>query len=143
MAFSSPLPDSGKSPSKKPDNEVQGCREAAIPTLPLYLFYLLTAYGQFRETEQQIIGRAAQILHDNSIIRGSLLQGSLSGTFEELTVGLHHLPIEDLYNLWSMFGNKSYKLSATYRGSPALIDSTREIDSERIITLDLNYHSSK
>jgi len=118
-------------------------RRLKYPPLPLYLFYLLTAYASSRETEQQIIGRATQIFYNNSIIRGSQLQGSLSGTFEDLTVVLHHLPIEDLHNLWNMFGNKPYKLSLTYRVSPALIDSTREIECERIISLDLNYHSTQ
>ncbi len=109
------------------------------PPLSLNLYYLLTAYASSRETEHQILGRAMQILYDNSVIQGSLLQGSLAGRFEEIVLVLHPIPIEDMNKLWSMFGSKPYRLSITYRASTALIDSTRERSGERVIQRSLNY----
>ena len=109
------------------------------PPLSLNLYYLLTAYASSRDTEHQIVGRAVQILYDNAIIRGSLLQGSLSGTFEELIVVMHTLPLDDLNKLWSMFGSKPYRLSVTYQVSTALVDSTRERAGDRVIQRAINY----
>lgn len=111
-----------------------------FPALPLHLYYLVTAHGASRQSEQQILGRIMQIFHDNSIIRGSMLQGSLSGSIEELIVSLHNLKIEDLHNLWGMIGENKYKLSLIYRVSTALIDSTREVAGDRVISRQLNYY---
>jgi hypothetical protein len=110
------------------------------PPLPLNLFYLLTAYGQTRETEQQIIGRAMQIFYDHAVIGGSLLQGSLAGTNEEIIVAFNPLPIEDMNKLWSMLGSKPYRLSVTYQVSTALIDSTRQRADDRIIQRTVVYN---
>lgn len=109
------------------------------PPLSLNLYYLLTAYASSRETEHQILGRAMQILYDTAVIRGSLLQGSLARTFEEVVVVMHPIPLEDVNKLWSMFGSKPYRLSITYRVSTALIDSTRAQPGDRVIQRSLNY----
>jgi hypothetical protein len=101
------------------------------PPLAQHLYYLLTTYASTRDTEHQIMGRAVQVLHDNAIVRGSLLQGSLASTFEELVIAMHAIPLEDMNRLWSMFGSKPYRLSVTYRVSTALIDSTRDRPAER------------
>jgi hypothetical protein len=101
------------------------------PPLALDHFYLLTAYAQTRESEQQILGRAIQIFYDHSVIRGSLLKGGLAGTAEEIKIVLHGLSLDDLNKLWNIFGNRPYKLSTAYRVSLSLIDSTREIDVSR------------
>ena len=96
------------------------------PPLALNLHYLMTAYASARETEQQILGRAMQILHDNAVIQGSLLQGSLAASFEELAIAINTLSLDDMNKLWSLFSSKPYRLSVAYRISTALIDSTRE-----------------
>ena len=109
------------------------------PPVSLQLYYLLTTYATTRETEHQIMGRAIQILNDNAILRGSLLQGSLAATFEELVVVMHPVPLEDMNRLWGMFPSKPYRLSVTYRVSTALIDSTRERSADRVIQRALNH----
>jgi hypothetical protein len=113
-------------------------KQSRFPPLSLNLYYLLTAYALTRTTEQQIIGRVMQIFHDNSVIRGSLLKGSLSGTTEEISVALNPLNMDEMNKLWSMFGARSYRLSVTYQVSPALIDSTRITASNRVIERYLN-----
>lgn len=111
------------------------------PPLPLNLFYLLTAYAQTRETEQQLIGRAMQILYDNAVIRGSHLHGSLAGTFEEVIVHFHPLSIDDMNKLWSMFGSMPYRLSVTYQVSTAFIDSMRERVGDRVIRHEVSHYT--
>lgn len=110
------------------------------PPLPLNLFYLLTPYASDHQGELQILGRAMQIFHDNSIVRGSLLQGSLSGTFEEIAILLQQMSLEDMNKLWSMFGGKPYKLSVSYKVSPALIDSEKEIEVHRVVENTFKYN---
>lgn len=117
--------------------------KSRYPALPLNLFYLLTAYGQTRETEQQIIGRAMQIFYDHAVIGGSLLQGSLAGTYEEIIVTFNPISIEDMNKLWSMLGSKPYRLSVTYQVSTALIDSTRQRSDDRIIQRTVMYSVSQ
>jgi hypothetical protein len=107
------------------------------PPLALNLYYLLTAYASSRETEHQILGRAMQILHDNAIIRGSLLQGTLASTFEEIVVTINSVTLDDMNKLWSLFSGKPYRLSLTYRVSTALIDSTRARAAGRVVERSL------
>jgi uncharacterized protein DUF4255 len=109
------------------------------PPLALNLHYLLTAYASSRETEHQILGRAMQILHDNAILRGSLLQGSLASTFEEVLVAINALTLDDTNKLWSLFSSKPYRLSVSYRLSTVLIDSTRERAAGRVIQRSLGH----
>jgi hypothetical protein len=109
------------------------------PPLALNLHYLLTAYASSRETEHQILGRAMQILHDNAILRGSLLQGSLATTFEEVVVNINPLTLDEMNKLWSLFSSKPYRLSVTYRVSTALIDSTRVRAAGRVIQRSLGH----
>ena len=111
--------------------------------LTLKLFYLLSAYGGDSPTQQQMLGRAMQVLHDNSIVSGTLLLGELSGTAEELNICIDPLSIDDLNKLWSLFGSKPYKTSIGYRVSPILIDSTNDIQTERIIEKSLNFSIKK
>ena len=109
------------------------------PPLALNLYFLMTAYASSRETEHQILGRAMQILHDNATIRGSLLQGSLASSFEEVVVAIHALTLDDMNKLWSLFSSKPYRLSVTYRVSTALIDSTRERAAGRVLQRSLGH----
>ncbi len=123
-------------------NEDIGTADAGkigYPGLPLNLFYLLTAYAQTRDTEHQILGRTMQIFHDHAVIRGSLLRGSIAGTFEEIIVALNPISLEDMNRLWSIFPSTPYRLSITYQVSTALIDSTRERSGDRVIERVLNY----
>ena len=78
------------------DMQVVDAAGLRYPPLALHLFYLLSAHARQPETELRLIGRAMQILYDNSTISGSLLQGSLAGTSEELSIVTNLLTIEDL-----------------------------------------------
>jgi hypothetical protein len=109
------------------------------PPLPVQLFYLMTSYAKSRDTEQQIMGRAMQILNDNATICGSMLRGGLAGSCEEVVVTVNPLSLDEMNKLWSLFCGKSYRLSVSYQVSPVLIDSTRERAAERIIRHTTKY----
>jgi hypothetical protein len=81
--------------------------------LGLCLYYLVTAWGGSRETEQEILGRVMQVLYDDAIIDGPELTGELAGTTVELRVSLSRMQIEDRARIWWAIG-KPYRLSVNY-----------------------------
>jgi hypothetical protein len=96
-----------------------------VPTT-VDLFYLLAPYAQKREDEHKILGRAIQGLAATPVLRGSLLQGSLAGSDDKIRVICHPLALEEHLRLWHTFGNRPYKLSATYLVTPVGIESSAE-----------------
>jgi hypothetical protein len=125
------------------------------PPLNVDLFYMLTAYSEVtgggeiedrnREAleEHTILGRAMQIIYDNSVLRGSALQGSLVGTDVELRIILATMSMENVTQIWSSFQDtqgKPYKPSAFYQITPVPIDSTRRRDIQRVIEKQMQHY---
>jgi hypothetical protein len=107
-------------------------REAAPPDvrirrapLALILRYLITPWSGDRLTDQRILGRAMQALHDNAILTGPRLQGGLKGTTEALKITLNQLSLEERTRIWHAV-EKPYRISATYDVRVANIDSQAE-----------------
>jgi hypothetical protein len=105
-----------------------------FPALPLELSYLLTAHSsaeiQFRAVEEQIIlGKAIQVFHENGIIRGSTLQGTLADYNEEIRIVAELLPIETMIQL---FPQMPYRLSFAYTVGPVYVNSKPFQSSTRI-----------
>ena len=115
------------------DMENMGPSKLKAPPLALDLCYMLTAYpspGIQDRTERtgeehSILGRAMQVLHDNSVLAGSVLRGSLSANNTELRVIGTSLNLDDLTKIWSTFGDKSFRPSACYQVTPVRIESSR------------------
>jgi hypothetical protein len=106
------------------------------PPLTLSLFYLVTPLTQNMASVHTILGKVMQIFHDNSILRGSVLQGSLVG--EELRLILTPLSVDDLNKIWNVISkSKTYKLSACYEVTPVRIESMREREVTRVIKREL------
>jgi hypothetical protein len=105
----------------------------SIP-LPLDLFYLATPKTEDRKKDHVLMGKAMQVFHDNAVLKGSILQGSLAGGGEVLRIVLHHVPFDKMFQLWQGFSEKEFKLSVCYRVTPVKIDSTRETEISRIIS---------
>jgi hypothetical protein len=111
-----------------------------FPPLTVELFYLLTAHSaaelQTRSLdEHRILGKALQVLYDNSIIKGQALQGSLADTNEELRIVMENLPLDTLI---SLFPNSPYKLSVCFSVGPVYIDSTRIKATKRVVERDIS-----
>jgi hypothetical protein len=118
----------------------RGSSTLQFPPMTVELFYLLTAHSaaelQTRALdEQRILGRALQVLYDNSIIQGQALQGSLADSNEELRIVMENLPLDTLI---SLFPNSPYKLSVCFSVGPVYIDSTRMKSTKRVIERDIS-----
>ena len=108
--------------------------------LPLVLSYLITPNTNDRKKDHILLGKVMQIIYDNAIIKGSILQGSLAGTAEELRVVLYSLPFDEMVRLWQSFTEGSFKLSVCYQVTPVKIDSTRGIEAKRVVKKEAGYY---
>lgn len=107
------------------------------PSLTMNLFYLMTAYSNVdlklrAYDESCILGKAMQIIYDNSILRGSYLQGTLAENDEELRIVLNYLSADDISKIWT-FPDVPYRLSVGYMVGPVNIDSNRSVDVKRVL----------
>ncbi|HEY9206915.1 MAG TPA: DUF4255 domain-containing protein [Candidatus Methanoperedens sp.] len=101
------------------------------PPLPLELYYMLTAHPSTgipdrtdRAIEEHgILGRAMQILYDNTLL-------TISGY--ELRITLNSMSLDDMTKIWTTFQGRSYRPSACYLVTPVYIDSTREKSMKRV-----------
>lgn len=118
--------------------------QLGYPPLTLDLYYLLTAYASTQNTdgtldEHRILGRAMRIFYDNAILSGTILQGSLAGTSEELRITSNAISLDDLTKIWSAFQEVGYRLSVSYLVTPANIDSTRDMSMQRVVSKEMNH----
>lgn len=119
--------------------------------LVLDLHYLLTAHPSTsgndetgRTSEQHsILGQAMRVLHDNAILRGSELVGSLADIPEE-EVRISVTPTEQpsfdaLVSLWGTFPDQAYQPSLSYLVSPVQVESTAELPIGRVTEKEEQY----
>lgn len=103
--------------------------------LPVRLHYLITPIVNTTnavagpETEQVILGKVMQILHDHPTFRGADLQDDYIGTEVELNVRLESLNLEEITRVWDALEG-SYQLSISYEVSVVNIES--EIEPEKV-----------
>lgn len=129
---------------KNQEMQQTGSKSLRFPPLSLDLFYMLTSHPSQESTEKTLeahllLGRAMQVFYDNTVLSGSALKGSLAASNEELRVILDNVSIDDITKIWSTFQGKPYKPSACYLVSPVMIDSTRNINIQRVITRNNGY----
>ena len=108
------------------------------PPLSLDLIYLVTPYSEEKTQEKIILGKVMQIFHDNAILIGTVLQGDLSGTDEEIKLLFNPISLDDLTKIWSAFQEVAYRLSVSYMVTPVRIDSTRGINIQRVVSKETN-----
>lgn len=101
------------------------------PPLSLNLFYLITPLSPNPDNEHLMLGKTMQILYDNSIVKGSILQKVLQDTPSELRIILNPMSVEDLSKIWSAF-MRPMRLSVSYEVKAVFIDSERETSGERV-----------
>jgi len=93
--------------------------------LALVLRYMLTPWSGDRLTDQQILGRAMQAMHDHAILSGPQLRGGLVGTADSLKIALSPITLEERTRIWHAV-EKQYRISATYNVRVVSIDSEVE-----------------
>jgi hypothetical protein len=88
----------------------------------LILRYLVTPWSNDRLTDQQMLGRALQVLHDNAILTSEWLRGGLVGTAEALKVSLNPISLEERTRIWHAV-QQSYRVSVAYEVRVVNIES--------------------
>ena len=112
------------------------------PPLILDLIYMLTSYPssgiqdktERTKEEHSILGRAMQILHDNSIITNPHLRGCLTDDGQELHISQTPLDLDNMTKIWSTFNNRPFSPSVCYLVANVRIESTREKEAKRVIS---------
>lgn len=95
--------------------------------LPLRLHYLMTPIlsGDNPETEQLILGKVLQILHDRSTLRGADLRDSFTGTDVELNIRMESVSLEQVSEMFDAL-DQPYQLAVSYEVSVVLIETDLE-----------------
>ena len=113
------------------------------PPLIMDLLYMLTSYPssgiqdktERTKEEHSILGKAMQVLHDNSIITDPLLRGCLTDDGQELHISQTPFNLDDMTKIWSTFQNRPFRPSVCYLVSNVRIESTREKEAKRVTDL--------
>lgn len=125
---------------KNQEMEKIGSSRLKSPPLALDLYYMLTSYPstgiqdrtERTQEEHSILGRAMQTLHDNPVLAGSVLKGSLPAHNTELRVAGTSMSLDDMSKIWSTFKDKSFRPSVCYQVTPVKIDSSHEKKVSRV-----------
>jgi hypothetical protein len=98
--------------------------------LPVNLQYLITPIvpaknSNSTETEQGILGKVLQILHDHPRLGGAQLRDDFIGTRTELNICMESISIDDTARIFDAL-EQSYRLSLSYQVGVVMIDSDHE-----------------
>lgn len=116
----------------------RGMELQQFPSMALDLYYLMTAHSNAELhsraiDESRILGRAIQVLYDHSIIRGSLLQGTLAENDEEVRIVMDELELDVMV---SLFPDQPYKCSVSFAVGPVTLQSQRMKQTKRVTDKD-------
>lgn len=123
-----------------------GTDAVARPPLALDLHYLLTVYpfgeeGSQTANQQRVLGRAIQVLADNTIIDDDDLAGSLAGRWR-LHVSMNPLngdSSDEVLSIWNTFHETPYQPSISYLVTPVFVDSTEKLPVDRVKEREVHY----
>lgn len=107
------------------------------PSKPYSLYYMLFLNGSSQmglkgSDVQKIIGRAAQIVNDSSVVSPRTLQSWLEEEEPPILFSPARMSLEDKVRVWSAI-NKPYQVSLFYKAAPVLLSSEVVIDTPRVI----------
>jgi hypothetical protein len=109
------------------------------PPEVLDLLYLVTPYSDDKTQEKVILGKVMQIFYDNAVLSGTVLQGGLAGSADEIRLLFNPISLDDLTKVWSAFQDVAYRLSVGYLVTPVKIDSTRQTGMQRVLSKEMNH----
>ncbi|MBM7868051.1 DUF4255 domain-containing protein [Heliobacterium gestii] len=124
--------------------EVKEARESYMPSvgmrlqpLKVYLRFMLTAFSTVdlmnrAIDEATILGKAMQVMHQQSLLKSSALTGTLAENGEELHITLDPLSFEEIAKLWS-FADVTFKPSVSYTVGPIYLDTAQSGDTARVM----------
>lgn len=131
---------------KNQEMQIRGPTTLTFPPIVLDLYYMFTSYpsgiqGITERTreEHSILGRAIQIINDNSVLAGSVLKGDLDVNGYELHITLTPVSLDDMTKMWTTFPGKPFRSSICCLVTP-VIDSGREITVQRVMSKEAGYN---
>ncbi|MCL1806957.1 MAG: DUF4255 domain-containing protein [Oscillospiraceae bacterium] len=106
------------------------------PPRPYALYYMLFINGSSQmglkaHDIQKIIGRAAQIVSDGSILYPNTLQTWLEHEEPPIQLTAAKISLEDKVRVWSAI-NKPYQISLFYKAAPVLLSSEIVVETARV-----------
>lgn len=110
------------------------------PPLALDLYYMITAYTSVQDIaqksleEQRVLGRAMRLLHTNSVLHGSRLQGALRGSSDVLRVTMNPLALTEMTSIWHAIPKQHYRPSIGYVVSPVMLRTGIESEGARVVS---------
>ncbi|TFH40676.1 MAG: DUF4255 domain-containing protein [ANME-2 cluster archaeon] len=116
------------------------------PPISLDLYYMLTAHPgtqnqrditESTKQEHRILGRAIQILHDNSTVKMETIDPDIK---EEWHIVLNPLSLDDMTKIWTTFQGKSMRPSVCYLVTPIQIHSEREKIVQRVVSKEMGHY---
>jgi hypothetical protein len=118
-----------------------------FPPIALDLYYILTAYPsgvqditERTREEHSILGKAIQIINDNTLLTGSVLKGSLAMNGYDLHITLTPVNLDDMTKMWTTFPGKPFRSSICFLATPVMIDSGRQITVHRVMSKEAGYN---
>jgi hypothetical protein len=126
---------------KNQEEEALAPDTLGYPPLWLNTCFLLTPFAENKLDELRVLGEAMRVLHDNAIVSGAALQGSLENTSEELHIHLNPFSLEQVAQIWSAM-DKSYRLSVCYEVRTVFIDSLVQRQVTRVLDIDTRFSQS-
>jgi hypothetical protein len=134
---------------KNQEFEQRGTDIMQHPPLVLDLYILATPFSSAtnsniaRQVEKIILAKVMRTFYDNAILRGPILGDSLLNSGNtEIRIVPNKITVEQLSQLWMIFDDAFFRLSASYIVTPLRIPSRRELSARKVITKELGFYQS-
>ena len=114
------------------------------PPVPYALFYMVFINGSSQmglkaPDIQKIIGKAAQIVNDNSSVLPNQLQTWLDTNEPPIVLSQAKISLEEKVRVWQAI-NKPYQLSLFYKAAPVFMSSEIVVNTPRVNNADIGLH---
>ncbi len=111
------------------------------PSRPYSLYYMLFLNGSSQMglkggDVQKIIGRAAQIVNDSSVVSPRTLQSWLEDDEPPIIFSPARMSLEDKVRVWSAI-NKPYQVSLFYKAAPVFLSSEVIVEAPRVVDAEI------
>ena len=116
------------------------------PPRPYGLYYMVFINGSSQmglkaPDIQKIIGRAAQIVNDNSSVLPNQLQSWLDTQEPPIVLSQAKISLEEKVRVWQAI-NKPYQISLFYKAAPVFLSSEVIIDTPRVAEATFNLRAT-
>ncbi len=121
----------------QPNYITRGRVQLQKPPRPYALYYMVFINGGsqmgLKDPDiQKIIGRAAQVVSDNSAVRPRDLQSWLETEEPPIILSQAKISLEEKVRVWQAI-NKPYQISLFYKAAPVFLSSAEVIEPPRVV----------